>query len=252
MAQYDFLHSLSADAGRIAGIGSSAIDAWVPSCPEWHIVDLMKHVGGFHRYLTYLARLPDGEREGAEGGKGAIAAVAALGSDADVVSWFQEGADELVEALQAAPAGKTTRTFYGTHQPALLIRRAATETAVHRWDAEGAVDTPRPFDAPLAVAAIDEFLEVLQPLFFKYDDFRGTGETISLAPTDDDGGAWAISITADTTTWCRRAEQTEADGTVRGGVSDLYLFFLGRQAAGRLDVMGDTEMLTRWQAAIGF
>jgi hypothetical protein len=38
----------------------------------------------------------------------------------------------------------------------------------------------RPLDANLASDGIDELLEVLMPLFFKYAEFAGVGQTIRL------------------------------------------------------------------------
>ena len=76
-----------------------------------------------------------------------------LSPDADLVVWFREGGDKLVAALQAAPGTTTMQTFYGIHQPSLLIRRAATETAIHRWDAQGASGTPGPLNPALSAEA---------------------------------------------------------------------------------------------------
>jgi uncharacterized protein (TIGR03083 family) len=84
--------------------------ARVPSCPHWDVADLMRHVGGFHRYLTYLARLPDGAREAPAGWAGAVEAFEAvrkLGPDADLVSWLREGADDLSQALRDAHPNNT-------------------------------------------------------------------------------------------------------------------------------------------------
>ena len=90
------------------------------------------------------------------------------------------------------------------------------------------------------------------PLFFKYADFGGRGEVIRLEPTDDEGGAWMIAATADTTNWWRQADEARADATVRASRNDLYLFFLGRRTGEPPLLTGDTAMLARWQTALGF
>jgi hypothetical protein len=135
--------------------------------------------------------------------------------------------------------------------PLLLTRRAAAEIAIHRWDAEGVVGTPAPLDAALAEAAIDEFLGLLVPMFYKYDHFAGTGQTIFLDSGELDTG-WLLTVNADTTEWQRTRTGTAADVTVRGSLSDLYLFCWGRPPAEPLDVRGDEDMLVRWQAAAAF
>src|SRR4051812_22677906 len=248
----DYLTSLSADVASIAGVGSTSLHARVPSCPDWEVADLIRHVGGFHRYVTYLAELADGESEQPRGFQSAVAAVNALEPNADLVAWLEQGADDLSQALRAATPTKTMRTFYGVHHPALLIRRAATETTVHRWDAAGANGTPQPIEPTLADDAISEFLDVLMPLFFKYDAFAGTGQTIRLEPAGGDRAAWVIAVGPESTTWCRQTDDSASDATVRASASDLYLWFLGRDTAAPVDVLGDAEMPDRWRTAVAF
>ncbi|MET0147083.1 MAG: maleylpyruvate isomerase family mycothiol-dependent enzyme [Ilumatobacteraceae bacterium] len=225
-------------------MGSVAIDASVPSCPEWHVADLIRHVGMFHRFITNLARLADGAVAGPECWTAAVDEVNSLAPDADLVTWFHAGGNQLVTALQNAPAGTTIQSFYGKHQPSLLVRRSATETAIHRWDVEGASGTSGPLNPALSAEGIDEFLDLLMPLFFRYADFAGRGEVIRLQPTDDVGGAWMITMDADTTNWSRQVEDAPADAAVRASLNNLYLFFLGRHTDESMQVTGDTAMLS--------
>jgi hypothetical protein len=88
-------------------------------------------------------------------------------------------------------------------------------------------------------------------MFYKYDDFTGTGQTIFLDSGELDTG-WLLTVNADTTEWQRTRTGTAADVTVRGSLSDLYLFCWGRPPAEPLDVRGDEDMLVRWQAAAAF
>jgi len=202
-----YLASISADVDRIGAVGSAGIDCQVPSCPDWDVADLVRHVGVFHRYVTYLAGLPDGGHEAPEGWASAAKQGRALRADSDLVSWLREGADSLMQALRDAPASTSTHTFYGVTDPSLLMRRVATETAVHRWDAEGVTGTQSPLDPVLAAEGLDEYLELLMPLFFHYSDFAGTGQTISLEPTDGGDGAWVITTYSDTTEWRHSVEE---------------------------------------------
>ena len=226
--------------------------AEVPSCPGWEVADLIQHVGWVQQFLARTARLSDGARQTSKGLEDVIAGMRGQGQrPADVLAWFIHGADDLVQALRGASPDTTVHTFYGTHGPALVARRAATETAIHRWDAEGAVGTPRAVPPALAADAIEEFLEVLVPLFFKYAKFAGTGETVRFESTDSDDG-WLITTTADTTAWRRCGSETRGDVTARGSVSDLYLFCWGRAPADAFEVLGDQALLDRWQAAAAF
>jgi hypothetical protein len=56
----------------------------------------------------------------------------------------------------------------------------------------------------------------------------------------------------DTKNWHRGCCEGNADVKVRGDLSDLYLFFWGRQTANPLDVIDDNELLIRWQTALAF
>jgi hypothetical protein len=55
----EYLAALGRDSGRITEVGATAWSVRVPSCPEWTVFDLMRHVGTFHRYVSYLAALPN-------------------------------------------------------------------------------------------------------------------------------------------------------------------------------------------------
>ena len=247
MISSDYVESVATDSERIAEIGAASEHSRVPSCPDWKMRDLMVHVGYSHQFFTIVAQLPDGGRITREEARRHMTGPPAV----DVAAWFRDGAADLVAALGEARPTNTVHTFYGTHHPLLLSRRAATETAIHRWDAEGVVGTPRPLDPALATDAVDEFLEVLIPLFFKYSAYEGTGQTICLEDPEADV-RWFITSTAHTTVW-RRGEQTKtADATARGSLSDLYLFCWGRAPAEPLEVVGDEELLRHWQSAAAF
>jgi uncharacterized protein (TIGR03083 family) len=170
--------------------------------------------------------------------------------DGDLIPWFRSGVSGLVDALRLADPNKTIETYLGTHQPVLLARRAATETAVHRWDAQGVVGASTGLTPALAEAAIDEFLELLAPTFFRFDKFAGNGDVIRLEGTDR-ACTWRIAVDAGTTT-VQRDVESAADVTARGSLSDLYLQLWGRRTDTPLDVVGDGDLFTRWQAAGAF
>jgi len=90
------------------------------------------------------------------------------------------------------------------------------------------------------------------PLFFKYDQFAGAGQTIRLEPTDGDRAAWVINVGADSSDWSRQIGNSASGATARGTASDLYLWFLGGSPANPVDVTGDAAMLERWRAAVAF
>jgi hypothetical protein len=100
---------------------------------------------------------------------------------------------------------------------------------------------------------IDEFVDLLlpMPMFFRYAEFAGTGETILLDASHDDR-TWAITIDPGAAVRSSSESNGEVDVSVRGGLSDLYLYLLGRRTAGPVDVRGDDELLSRFRAAVVF
>ena len=246
-----YVSSIGDDAHRIAEIGALAMNEPVPSCPGWDLAALMTHVGWVYRWFTYLTEVPNGER----GDPPQVWASRTHGSssrpDEDVAVWFRNGVDDLVHAIEQGAPGKTINWIYGVHGLSVLARRAATEIAIHRHDAEGAVGAAAALHPTLAVDAVDEFLELLVPAFFKFEQFAGTGRTIRFESTDRDS-CWVLTTNAETLEWRRSAEETVADCAARGCASDLYLFCWGRETSAPLEVRGDTELLRRWQAAATF
>ena len=252
MTPDQYVQSLVDDGERIAAIGETSMPERVPSCPDWEVGDLVAHVGWVHRFLTRLVLLPDGGRATRADTADVVARItSSQRPEGEPAAWFRDGVAELAQALTGADPTATIHTYLGTHRPWVLARRAATETAIHRWDAEGAVGAPTPLAPALAADAIDEFLDLLVPPFFKYAAFRGTGQTIRLESTDGDH-AWTVTVTADATDWRHSTHPAGAHVTARGSASDLYLFCWGRSPALPLEVEGDEELLARWQAAAAF
>jgi len=127
-------------------------------------------------------------------------------------------------------------------------RRMALETAVHRWDA-----APGPLPADLAVAGIDELLEVFTRLL-PPDRLGGADGTIHLHATDEeltDGGEWLVAFGPEGIT--SRHGHAKGDVALRGRASDLFLWTWNRVPIdGRFEVFGDAELLDVWATAVVF
>lgn len=240
---------IRSEADRMADVGPRSFAAPVPTCPGWNVADLLSHTGWVHRWMRYMVCLPEGERPTRE--TSTAAGLPKVGSsqhpEGDLVPWFRDGVDELLQAFTETSPTKTMRSLFGTHTPSLLIRRMAHETAIHRWDAEQAVGVPTGFDPDLAADGIDELLELWAPRTFTYAEFGGTGQTIELCAADGED-AWVITVEPDTTAW-HRGHADAADATARGATSDLYLFVWNRRSTDELEVLGDNDLLARWQVA---
>ena len=139
----------------------AGLDAPVPTCPEWTVLDLVAHQGMVHRWAAALVR---GERPGND----AVAAYEAEGRvSADPVGWLADGALEVATAVREAPEDRPALVFLNDAPAApraFWARRQCHETTIHAADALSA-SLGRPprasetwIDPVLARDGIDELL----------------------------------------------------------------------------------------------
>lgn len=136
-------------------------EADVPTCPEWNVLALLRHLGKAYSWAQLaLAAAPDAERP-----------VAPKSPETwnDVLPWWDEQLAELLRALDARKPDEPAWSFRnGPKTAGFWFRRQAHETAVHRLDAEHALAqraSPAAvptliFDPRFAADGIDEFLTV--------------------------------------------------------------------------------------------
>ena len=224
------------------------------------MLDLVCHIGWVIRCYRNLVGLGGGESQTEDGLIAAGVppeAGAALGRpDGDLLTWFAEGVDALLQTATATAPDKPLTTIYGQHTPPLLMRLMTHEMAIHRWDSEQATGRRSSFDPALAADGVDELTEywVQQPRHlrwpgysFRWAEFGGSGETIHLHADDSDDG-WLMTVTEDNTQ-ARRGHDEQAEVVARSTLGDLYLFMWRRRTVDQLEVHGNKELLTRWRAA---
>ena len=223
-------------------------DAPVPTCPGWHVRDLVRHIGGIHRWAaTHVAESrprPLDEQEE----KRVMATWPP--QDDGLVDWFREGHARLVHTLETAAPDLACWTFLAAPSPlAFWARRQAHETAVHRADAESAGGAVTPFPAELAADGVDELLLAFlgrqgqRPLT---DSARSL-----LLHSSDTGDGWLVLLGPDRVQASRQpTADGESDCAVRGSASDLYLLLWNRCAPDGLDVRGDRSLLDLWRTSV--
>ena len=151
-------------------------DARVPSCPDWIVDDLLRHVGTVQRWAAGMV-----ERRASEPALRVASVDAPADRDA-LLEWVREGSAGLVAALRATPPDTALWTFPGPGEARFWSRRQAHEIALHRVDAQlaaragGAAD---PIDSDLACDGIDEFFEVIAPFRLR-DRLVGDGRDVPL------------------------------------------------------------------------
>ncbi len=239
------IEALRAEGDPMTGaVAATSPDAFVPTCPEWVLRDLVWHMGGVHRWATGIVATPHTEMWAAE----LDDIVGIWPSDEDLAPWFHSGHATLVAALEAAPPDLECWTFLRAPSPlAMWARRQAHETAIHRVDAElasgRAVGALSPLAPAFAADGVDELLGCFVPR--RSTQLRSEAPTSMVVRCTDDDAGWALLIDAEgvDTTPAAAANTGGADCTVRGRASDLYLVLWNRADPGLLSVEGDAGVL---------
>jgi hypothetical protein len=182
---------------------------------------------------------------------------------AGLLEWFGAGAAHLAECFRAAEPGEQVWTWSPDHSVGFWQRMQAIEAAVHRWDAENALEAAGPLDAALAVDVIGQILEILVPIRRAMAQAPpGQGERFAFRRTDGPE-TWAVRFDGEAVRFDGEAvrfdendsqvdgqDGGQGDGTpgiqISGTASDLALFLWQRPVTGRLGVRGDSSLLERY------
>ena len=227
---------------------SADLDGPVANCPGWTVRDLTRHVGSLHRWAASIVELgikvetwrPPAPVRCPEDHEGPDAWAA----------WLANGAEEAATRFLAAEPDARVWAWGADQHARFWPRRMLVETAVHRLDLVAALGSPIQLSPPLAVEAIDEFLENLRfaarwrPALH---ELTGDDRALTLRASDTDD-SWRVTLTR-TGWWWDRAT-TQGDVTMRGGAVELLLELHGRPA--RVVVEGDEEVLGLWRRATVF
>lgn len=144
METADLLEFLDADVAGLRKAASVDLSAAVPSCPGWTLADLLRHLA--HGYLDVV--VPQLRQ---------IQPARVRQTEADPLTAFEHGYAVMLEEL----AAYERREDADRDLTAFWIRRMAHETAMHRIDADLAVQRPpTPIPTELAVDGVDELLTI--------------------------------------------------------------------------------------------
>ncbi len=238
-----WLAGLRADGALFrAAVGQDGAFALpVPSCPQWTVVDLTRHLGAMYRWVHSFANRGVTTRPERY-------SLDEAPTDDTLLGWFDEQYASLLALLDAldpnlpawnwAPQAKQAEFWH---------RRMAHETAVHRWDAQMAVGLSEPIEAKLAVDGVTEVLDTWLPGGRRKGPLDRHG-MIALHANDVEQ-VWHVRLRGagiallDTDTLLDdddRHERVVATGTA----SDLLLALMGRVPFDLLDLAGDATLLS--------
>jgi uncharacterized protein (TIGR03083 family) len=223
----------------------------VPTCPEWTIRQLFRHVGRGNRWAAQIVAdrrdEPLDPREVPEGKPP---------EDIDAaIDWLNAGVQLTLDSVDAAGAHTAVWTFLGPRPARWWVRRRLHEATVHRADAAIAVGADYQLAPELAADGLDEWLERVAIEVSAESSPLDAGKTLHLHATDDglgSAGEWTITGTDDGITWSH--EHGKGDAALRGSAKDLLLAVVRRQTAaeGGLEVFGDTAVWDGWLARTPF
>lgn len=215
----------------------------VPTCPDWTLTQLFRHVGRGNRWAAQIIAERRSEpldpRE-VRGGKPP--------EDPDgAQAWLIEGAQLVIDAVDQVGSARVW-TFNGPRPAGWWMRRRLHEVTVHHADAALAVGAT--FDPPpdLAADAISEWVELMMA------DTRSRpaldrGLTMHLHATDAElgpTGEWTIVHDDDGMWWSH--QHGKGDAAVRGTAGELLLAITRRKTADELGLQtfGDDAVWDRW------
>jgi uncharacterized protein (TIGR03083 family) len=219
------------------------LDIDVPTCPGWTVRDLVRHVGGVHRWATtHIVEQRETLMGKAE--EDALMARYPAGDD-ELFDWYRAGHRTLIESFEKADPAVPYWSLLPAPTPlAFWVRRLTHETTMHRVDvqnATGAVDTVAP------ELAADGIHELLHGFFsISHRPRCETSYSLHVHATDSDG-EWLIQGGPDGLTVTD--EHAKADFAVRGPVDDLYRLLWNRRGTDGLEVFGDPSVLDLWRGS---
>ncbi|MFH8793569.1 maleylpyruvate isomerase N-terminal domain-containing protein [Streptomyces sp. NPDC017941] len=234
----------------------------VPTCPGWSLGDLLRHVGGAHRWAEEIVRtratgpVSDDQVNDVSGDDRTDAAALA--------DWLREGAALLAGALRDAGPDARVWTVAPNGTPLFWARRMMHESALHRADAAVAVGGTYTLDREVALDGLDEwrgFTELPQayPSPEAVRALLAPGRTVRMEVSGADaapGASWLVDLTGAAPV-ARDAEAAERAGeeaavTVRGSAAALLLLMYQRQDVldDAVEFTGDRELFARWREAV--
>ncbi|HEX9342654.1 MAG TPA: maleylpyruvate isomerase family mycothiol-dependent enzyme [Actinomycetota bacterium] len=228
------------------------LTAIVPTCPDWTLAELVRHIGGNLRFVETAVRtrtaVDDPQRQVPDG----------AGPDADdpaaLDAWLADAAARFADTLRAAGSDAEAQVWVFNRRTAFWARRAALDLVVHRADAAGTVGADYSVAPELAADAIDELLELfgdpeIAAASPQLAEPHGAGGSIHFHATDADAALaaeWLIELGSDGFSWRRGHER--ATVALRGPLTDVLLVFYRRLPPGseRVEVLGDAALLDFW------
>jgi uncharacterized protein (TIGR03083 family) len=208
----------------------------VPTCPEWTLKQLFRHVGRGDRWAAQIiADRSDDYLDPRDVRDGRPP------DDADgAIDWLHGGARAIVDAVEQIGPDTPVWTFLGPRPSAWWIRRRLHEATVHRADAAIALGIGYELAPELAADGTTEWLE---RVVAEAEAPLPPGRALHLHATDT-GDHWILGGQP----LSMSRDEGAADATVSGPATELLLAVVRRLKAGEagLTIDGDKAVWQTW------
>ena len=154
----DYLPALRTTNARMDDAAAEAVlehgwSARVPGCPDWHLADLVRHVGEVQRFWAWIVRTratdptdyPKPPKH----------------PDDELLGWLAAQHAELEAALADADPFQPVWTWAPRRDVAFVLRRQVHEAVVHTVDVEQVLGDVRLIPTALGLDGLDEWLDVI-------------------------------------------------------------------------------------------
>ncbi|MER6025558.1 maleylpyruvate isomerase N-terminal domain-containing protein [Streptomyces sp. NPDC001851] len=251
-----YCDEISRQTEQLRAVVASGADlsATVPTCPDWSLEDLVRHMGGALRWVETLVRTRAQERvpyDQVPLGAGPEE----RGDAAALDKWLARSGELVVATLREAGPDTAVWSFVPERSVSgFWARRMTHEITVHRADAALAAGLGYELSPEVAVDTMDEWLDFgvfLQRVRGHEEALRLDGPTrsIHLHATDADpalNAEWLVEFGAEGVRWRRGHEK--ATVALRGPLTSVLLAFYRRLPLDGpgLEVLGEREVLESW------
>ena len=228
-------------AFRAAIAAAPDLDAPVPTCPGWTLVDLVQHLdNGRRRWAATVAAGPADSYPDPS----VWAGPTPVPRDREGLLARLADSAELLRAalLEAGPDRGCWSWWHRSVTPqtsGAVARHQVQEVAVHTYDALVAQGSPRPLTTEVALDGVDEFLFTCCAGAYSWPY-----PPVAVDYFASEGPSWRVSLAADGVR-VSRPDTTDADASLYATASELVLVMYGRIPAESLKVAGDGGLFQR-------
>ncbi|QSB05581.1 maleylpyruvate isomerase N-terminal domain-containing protein [Natronoglycomyces albus] len=243
----DFLIELEHEAAVLRGsVAEADFNQVIPSRPDLTLVDLVATLVGTYRFIIQVLH-----NENTAAPIPSEPTTPRIAED-QLLQTFDDVLADLIGALKARPADSPAWNWAPVAKTvAFWHRRALTETALSRWDAQMAIGATEPFRPRLACDIIAEALEAYLPAGRRRNaGDQATHGLVQLFAQDADETFFVRLHARAEDEACGRISvlsnidsDSQLQARAAGSASDLALALWGRLPFGITDAVGDDDLL---------